>query len=122
VQLDYGLEHLAGRVLPLESITMKMFIGLCLHARQSGRQTKGSTHPWSILPVSDSPGRHQLFFNSLKISGIQMESFPAEMGVDTIKHKVCVYGCKGSSIDKKPEVLGKRQHLSGTKYLSKSQS
>ena len=82
---------------------------MCLHGRQVGRQTKVSTL-WKLMPTSFSATRFHLYFNNVKIQGIQMESFETEADTDPCKHKVCVYGCKSET--------GKRQWLAGTKYIS----
>ena len=74
------------------------------------RQSKVSTL-WKLMPTNLSETRFHLYFNNVKIQGIQMESFEIEADIDADNDKVCVYGCKSAA--------GKRQWLTGTKYTSR---
>ena len=79
-------------------------------ATEQHRQTKVSTS-WKLMPANLSDTRFDLYFNNVKIQGIQMESFEIEADIDAGNDKVCAYGCKSAA--------GKRQWLTGIKYTSR---
>ena len=95
---DYRLQHLMGRTEPLQKIALFVFIAMCLQGRQMGWQTRQMLYknPWTLLPLKDNPMRSELFFDGIKLIGIQMEIFGTEL-ISAV-HKVCVYGCKRDGI------------------------
>ena len=110
---ELTIYHRIARILrsqePITSISMKEFTAMGLHRRQMDRQTKVTTL-WELVPTNFFDVRFHLYFNKIKIQGIQMESFEMEPDTDASKRKVCVYGCE--------DATGRRQWLAGIKYIS----
>ena len=92
-------------VLRVPSIRLRLFIGMSLWGRQTGRKTK--VNVWEIWLIPGSLNRYYLTFKGVRVKGFEMESFETESGTNASNDKPCVYGCVKE---------GKHQHLSGTKY------
>ena len=105
MMVKYELLHLIDRTEPITTLSLKDFVAMCLQARQMGRETKWEgLNPCLIVPIAEGSTRHYLYFNRIKIMGIQMEAFSSEDGVQS-NYKVCVNGCMKRGI---------RQWIGGT--------
>jgi hypothetical protein len=101
--------EIAPIILLLSStlLSLKTFIGMCLWARQVGRDTKLHDCPWGFLPKPGSNTRFYVTYHGVRIPGIELESFETEPGT-TLDDRNCFYGCLKE---------GKRQWLRRRKYV-----